>query len=87
MVSQPPSSGPSAAVPPIVAPQIANAIARSLPWYRAFTVDSDAGSSIAPPTPCRNRPRMSTPADGARAATRLAATNTTVPSRKSRRRP
>ena len=32
VVSQPPSNGPMAAMPPMVEPQMAKATARSLPW-------------------------------------------------------
>ena len=42
---------------------------------------------MAPPMPCRKRPRIRTPPDGAVAATRLAPTKTTTPVAKSRRRP
>jgi hypothetical protein len=87
VVSQPPTSGPIAATPPMVDPQIAKAMARSRPTKRAFTVERVEGRIIAPPTPWRNRPRMRISPLGARAATRLAPTNTTVPSRKRRRRP
>ena len=87
VVSRPPRNGPIAAIPPIVEPQIAKAIARSLPRNIALTVDSVAGRIIAPPMPCRKRPKVSIEALPAVAATRLAAMNQTVPIANSLRRP
>ena len=55
VVSQPPSSGPSAAVPPIVEPQTAKAMARSRPRNPALSMDSEVGSIIAPAMPCSTR--------------------------------
>ncbi len=51
VVSQPPSSGPSAAVPPMVAPQMPKAMPRSRPRKVALSRDSEVGSIIAPPMP------------------------------------
>ena len=73
-------------MPPIVDPQMPNAIARSRPWKVAFTIESVEGRISAPPTPWRNRPRSTVPF-GARAVTRLAARKTTRPSTKTRRLP
>ncbi len=87
MVSTPPRNGPTAAMPPMVEPQMANAIARSRPRNRLLTVDRVAGRIIAPPMPCRNRPRISIALLCAVAATRLARTNHTAPIRNRRRRP
>lgn len=42
VASAPPSSGPSAAIPLIMEPQMPNATARSRPVNTAFTVDSVA---------------------------------------------
>ncbi len=41
VANQPPRSGPSAAVPPMVAPQKAKAMPRSLPRKPAFSSDSE----------------------------------------------
>ena len=51
VASQPPRTGPIATIPPMVAPQTANAIPRSLPWKFAFTKDKVVGSTMAPPIP------------------------------------
>ena len=51
VANQPPKTGPTATMPPIVAPQTAKAIPRSRPWKFAFTKDRVVGSTIAPPTP------------------------------------
>ena len=51
VASQPPRTGPTATIPPMVEPQTANAIPRSLPWKVAFTNERVVGSTIAPPTP------------------------------------
>ena len=53
-VSQPPSSGPSAAVPPMVAPQTPKAMPRYASRRNvALSRDSEVGSIMAPPMPCR----------------------------------
>ena len=87
VVRTPPRKGPTAAIPPIVDPQIAKAIALSRPLKRLLTVDSVAGRIIAPPMPCRNLPKISIPLLEAVAATRLATTNQIVPVMNRRRRP
>ncbi len=87
VASQPPSSGPTAAIPPIIDPQMPNATARSRPVKTVFTVDSVAGMIIEAPTPCAKRAAISSAPFPARAASRLASMNTTVPRTKSRRRP
>ena len=51
VVSQPPTSGPRAAMPPIVPPQTAKAIARSLPTNTALMTESELGRIMAPPMP------------------------------------
>ena len=51
VASQPPSTGPTATIPPIVEPQTAKAIPLSLPWKFALTRDKVVGSTIAPPIP------------------------------------
>jgi hypothetical protein len=50
-------------------------------------IASEAGSSIAAPTPVSARPPISTGMDGAAAQSRDAATNTTAPAMKTSRRP
>lgn len=55
VVSHPPTTGPTAAIPPMVEPQIAKAMPRSRPVKSALTVENVAGRIIAPPTPCRRR--------------------------------
>ncbi len=87
VVSHPPTSGPTAAIPPMVEPQTANAIARSRPANTAFNVDSVAGRIMAAPTPWTSRAPISTLADPAAPATTLATTKTAIPTAKSRRRP
>ena len=59
VVSQPPNSGPSAAVPPIVDPQMANATPRSRPRKLALISDSEVGRMSAPPTPWTARAAIS----------------------------
>ena len=87
MVSQPPTSGPTAAMPPIVEPQTAKAIARSRPTNTALSVESVAGRIMAAPTPCTSRAPISSSAEPAAPAARLARTNTAMPTAKMRRRP
>jgi hypothetical protein len=87
VVSQPPASGPTAAMPPMVEPQMAKAIPRSRPVNMALTVDSVAGRIIAPPSPCNSLAMIRIPPFPARAANTLAAPNTTVPTSSSLRRP
>ena len=59
VVSQPPSSGPMAATPPMTAPQMPNAMARSRPRKLVFRIDCVAGRIMAPPTPWSRRAAMS----------------------------
>ena len=87
VVSQPPTTGPTAAIPPIVEPQIANAIPRSLPLKRALTVESVAGRTIAPPTPCKNRAKIKVAPEEEKLANTLAIPNTIIPTTSSFLRP
>ena len=87
VVSQPPRSGPTAAIPPIVDPQTAKAIVRSRPRNVALSSDRVAGRIIAPPTPCRNRAAMSSSPVAASAAATDAAAKMTTPTRSIRRLP
>ena len=87
MVSQPPTSGPRAAMPPIVPPQTAKATARDLPTKTALMTDSELGRIMAPPTPWRARAAMRVLAESEAATRTLAPTNTTTPMMNSSRRP
>ena len=72
-VSQPPTSGPRAATPPMVPPQTAKAIARSLPTKTALMTESELGRIIAPPMPWRARAAMRVLAESDAATSTLAA--------------
>lgn len=87
VVSHPPSSGPTAAMPPIVDPHTANAMPRSRPRNVAFSSERVLGSIIAPPTPCTSRARISRSPLGAKAAATDDRENRATPMRRSRRRP
>lgn len=87
VVSHPPRSGPTAAMPPIVEPQTAKAMPRSRPRKVAFSSDRVLGSIIAPPTPCTRRAPINRSAVGAKAAPTDAAAKSTTPISSSRRRP
>ena len=60
VASQPPRTGPTATMPPMVAPQTAKAIPRSLPWKVALRRDRVVGSTIAPPMPWMTLARIKT---------------------------
>ena len=60
VVSQRPSSGPRAAIPPMVEPQMPEAMPRSLPRKLALRRASEVGSIIAPPMPCSARAAINT---------------------------
>ncbi len=87
VVSHPPSSGPTAAMPPIVEPQTANAIPRSRPRKVALISDRVVGRIIAPPMPWISRARISRSPVGAKAAAMDESTKITTPSSMMRRRP
>ena len=87
VVSQPPSSGPTAAMPPMVEPHTANAMPRSRPRKVALMIESVVGRIIAPPTPCASRARMRMPPSGALAASTEDAANTITPTTMTLRRP
>ena len=59
VVNQPPSSGPSAAMPPMTAPQMPKAMARSWPRKLVLRMDCVEGTIMAPPTPWRSRAAIS----------------------------
>lgn len=86
-VSQPPSSGPTAAAPEMTAPHTPNAAARSLPRNTALTVDRVAGSTSAPPMPWTSRALMSPAASPEVEAHTLPATKTVTPATNIVRRP
>ena len=87
VVSQPPKSGPTATMPPMVEPHTAKAIPRSLPWKLALTSERVVGSTMAPPTPWSTRERMSRSPVGANAAMTDATPKITRPNTNNRRRP
>lgn len=86
-VSQPPRTGPTAAIEPIVEPHTAKAMPRSGPRKVALSSASVVGRIIEPPTPCRARAAMSHVPLGAKAHNTLATMNTTRPAASTRRRP
>ena len=87
VVSQPPRSGPTAAMPPIVEPQTAKAMPRSRPRKVALISDSVVGRIIAPPTPCTKRAAISMPPEVDRAARIEDAAKMTTPISSIRFRP
>ena len=87
VANQPPRTGPRATIPPIVEPQTAKAMPRSLPWKFAFTRESVVGSTIDPPMPWRIRARISELASLEYPAHTDAPTKMTIPITRSLRRP
>ena len=87
VASHPPISGPTAAMPPMVEPQMAKAMPRARPVNIAFSVDRVLGSTIAAPRPCTSRDAISMAGLVAAPAPRLASMNTTSPIAYSRLRP
>lgn len=87
VASQPPTSGPTAAMPPIVEPRIANAMPRSRPWNIALRVESVLGRAMAAPRPWTRREPMSIAGFTEAPANRLAAMNRTSPMVNRRLRP
>src|SRR5262249_10247356 len=87
-VMAPPSTRPSEAPPLAIAAYRAIALFRLLPSGNADTTSaSAAGEAIAPPTPCIARAPISQAGDDARPAASDDSVNTTMPGRKTRRRP
>jgi len=86
-VSQPPSTGPTAAIEPIVEPHTAKAMPRSEPRKVALRSARVVGRIIEPPTPCRARAAMSQAPLGAKAHRTLASMKTSRPITSTRRRP
>ena len=65
-VSTPPSSTPTAAPEPPIAPQMPSALLRSAPSSKVVVmIESAAGEMIAAPRPCNARAPISTPSDHA----------------------
>ncbi len=86
-VSTPPTSGPIATAPPIVAPQTPNAVARSRPVKAWARIASEVANSIAPPIPWTARASVSIVGVVARPQASDAPENRTRPITKTRRRP
>ena len=86
-VSTPPASGPIATAAPIVAPQIPNAVPRSLPWNSCEISASAVANMIAPPIPWTPRAmiRKSESFESPQAAEAIV--NSTTPITKRRLRP
>ena len=63
--SRPPTSGPIASAPPVIAPQTPSAMPRSRPWNSAASSASEAANIAAAPTPWAPRARSRTSAEGA----------------------
>ncbi len=85
--SQPPTNGPTAAATPPSPDQAPTAAARSSGWKTDWISASEPGVRSAPPTPCRARAAMSTPAPGAIPHSSDARANHTTPMTKTFRRP
>ena len=84
---KPPTSGPIATAPPIVAPQTPNAVARSLPWNSCPISASEVANIAAPPTPCSPRARLSRVGSPAIPQRNEAKVKIPKPIEKTRRRP
>ena len=87
VVSQPPSNGPTAAIPEMTAPQMPKATARSFPRKVALTVERVEGRIKAPPIPWTTRAAINEPASEAREASKLPPIKMTSPATNKRRRP
>ena len=86
-VSAPPTSGPTATAPPIVAPQAPIAVPRSRPWNSCAISASEVANIAAPPTPCSPRARLSSVASPEIPHRKEAKVKTANPMLKIRRRP
>ena len=87
VVSQPPTSGPIAAMPPMVDPHTAKAMARSLPTKIALRLERVAGNRNAAPMPWRSLAEMSVAPESAAPASTDATMKITTPVMRNRRRP
>ena len=86
-VRTPPASGPIATAAPIVAPQIPNAVPRSLPWNSCERSASAVANMIAPPIPCTPRAMIRKSESLASPQAAEATVKRTIPITKSRFRP
>ena len=86
-VNAPPTSGPIATAAPTVAPQIPNAVPRSLPWNSWDKRARETANMIAPPIPCAPRARFRNRGLEAAPQAAEATVNRTTPVRKTRLRP
>ena len=86
-VSMPPTSGPIATASPIVAPQIPNAVPRSLPWNSCEMSASAVANIVAPPIPWRPRAMIRKSGSFATPQAAEAIVNRTIPITKTRLRP
>src|SRR6266508_2408580 len=87
-VRTPPSRTPAAAPKPPTAPHTPSAMLRSRPSTKVVDrIESAAGVMIAAPSPWTPRAPISDASDHARPAKSEASVNTTIPTRKIRRRP
>ena len=87
VVSTPPASGPIATAAPIVAPQIPNAVPRSLPWNSCEISASAVANMIAPPIPWIPRATIKKSESFERPQAAEAIVNSTTPITKRRLRP
>jgi len=87
VASQPPSSGPTAAMPPIIEPYTAKAMARSRPWKRALMVERVEGITNAAPMPCTSRAPIRNAGVGAEPTASEASMNSVSPARSMSLRP
>ncbi len=85
--SRPPSSWPTTAARPPVAPYRARARARRWPWVAAWMVDRTCGTISAADAPWAARAATRTSAVGARPQASDVRVNAAIPARNSRRRP
>ncbi len=86
-MSRPPASGPIATAAPVVAPQIPNAVPRSLPLKALARSASEVANIIAAPIPWAARDRFSTNGSPARPDASEATENTPRPMVNTSRRP
>ncbi len=87
--STPPRSTPAAAPLPATAPQIPNALFRSAVscWKAALMIESVAGETIAPPSPCIARKMISAVPLPESPQASEPPMKSTIPTMKTRRRP
>ena len=78
-VRMPPANGPIATAAPVVAPQMPNAVPRSLPRYVLASSASEQANIRPAPTPCSPRARLSISGEPARPHSNEANVNSTTP--------